>query len=82
MTNVPLLAKGRGVRMNNLYMRSMVIDVRLPGCDTGALWHAPIFERWGGAGFYPKYNFVHLDVGLHWHWCKPSGSDAAVPWPG
>ena len=81
-TNAELLARGRGVRKNSLHMRGMAIDVRLPGRDTGALWHAAISERRGGTGYYPKYDFVHLDVGPHWHWCKPSRCDGGAPRPG
>ncbi len=81
-TNAALLAAGRGVRKNSLHMRGMAIDVRLPGRDTGALWHAAITERRGGTGFYPKYDFVHLDVGPHWHWCKPRRCDGGAPSPG
>lgn len=81
-TNAKLLAEGRGVRKNSLHMRGMAIDVRLPGRDTGTLWHAAIAERRGGTGFYPKYDFVHVDVGPHWHWCKPSRCDGGSPRPG
>ena len=81
-TNAKLLAQGRGIRKNSLHMRGMAIDVRLPGRDSGALWHAAISERRGGTGFYPKYNFVHVDVGPHWHWCKPSRCDGGAPRPG
>jgi uncharacterized protein YcbK (DUF882 family) len=81
-TNAALLARGRGVRKNSLHLRGMAIDIRLPGRDTGALWHAAISERRGGTGFYPKYNFVHVDVGPHWHWCKPSRCDGGKPQPG
>jgi uncharacterized protein YcbK (DUF882 family) len=81
-TNAKLLAQGRGVRKNSLHMRGMAIDIRLPGRDTGALWHAAISARRGGTGFYPKYDFVHLDVGPHWHWCKPSRCNGGAPRPG
>jgi uncharacterized protein YcbK (DUF882 family) len=81
-TNATLLAKGRGIRKNSLHMRGMAIDIRLPGRDTGTLWHAAIAERRGGTGFYPKYNFVHVDVGPHWHWCKPSRCEGGKPQPG
>ena len=81
-TNAKLLAQGRGIRKNSLHMRGMAIDVRLPGRDSGALWHAAISERRGGTGFYPKYNFVHVDVGPHWHWCKPSRCDGGAARPG
>jgi len=81
-TNASLLAKGRGIRKNSLHMRGKAIDVRLPGRDSGALWHAAISERRGGTGFYPKYNFVHVDVGPHWHWCKPSRCEGGKPMPG
>ncbi len=81
-TNAQLLAKGRGVRKNSLHMSGKAIDVRLPGRDTGALWHAALSARHGGTGFYPKYDFVHLDVGPYWHWCKPSRCEGGAPRPG
>lgn len=81
-TNAKLLAHGRGVRNNSLHMRGMAIDVRLPGRDSGALWYAAITEARGGTGFYPKYDFVHVDVGPRWHWCKPHSCDGGTPQPG
>lgn len=67
-TNAELLAKGRGVAAESPHMRGMAIDVRLPGRDTVLLRHVARLRRTGGVGYYPKYNFIHLDTGRVRHW--------------
>ena len=67
-TNADLRAKGRGVAAGSLHMLGMAIDVRLPGRDTVLLRHVARLRRAGGVGYYPKYNFVHLDTGRVRHW--------------
>jgi uncharacterized protein YcbK (DUF882 family) len=71
-TNAELIVKGRGVSAGSLHMVGMAIDVRLPGRDTVLLRRIARLRRAGGVGYYPKYNFVHLDTGRVRHW---------VSWP-
>jgi hypothetical protein len=44
-------------------MRGMAADVRLPGRSLADLQQAALSLELGGVGYYPKSNFIHVDVG-------------------
>ena len=44
-------------------MKGMAIDIRIPGCELSELRRAALSLHAGGVGYYPKSNFVHVDVG-------------------
>jgi uncharacterized protein YcbK (DUF882 family) len=46
----------------------MAVDVRIPGRPLRALRQAAVAQKSGGVGFYPKSDFVHLDVGRVRYW--------------
>jgi uncharacterized protein YcbK (DUF882 family) len=62
-TNSYLRRRGRGVAKNSLHMQGKAADVRLPGCDLPVLRRAALDLKGGGVGYYPRADFVHLDVG-------------------
>jgi uncharacterized protein YcbK (DUF882 family) len=62
-TNAMLRKKSKGVARRSLHMRGMAIDIRLPGCDLTTLRRAALSMKKGGVGYYPKSNFIHVDVG-------------------
>jgi uncharacterized protein YcbK (DUF882 family) len=62
-TNAMLRRVTSGVAKNSYHMQGKAIDVRLGGCPTEKLRDACIQERAGGVGYYPKSNFVHVDMG-------------------
>jgi len=63
-TNAILAATGGGgVASGSLHMRGEAIDIRVPGRPSGAVRDAALKLRRGGVGFYPKSDFVHLDIG-------------------
>ena len=62
-TNASLLEQGRGVVKNSLHLYGLAADVRLPGFPLSALRRAALSLKGGGVGYYPKSDFVHIDVG-------------------
>ena len=67
-TNAALRDQGRAVAKRSLHMQGKAIDVRLPGCDTGRLREVAWALQRGGVGYYPKLDFVHVDVGRVRFW--------------
>jgi uncharacterized protein YcbK (DUF882 family) len=44
-------------------MKGMAIDINLTDVKLKSLKKAAIALKKGGVGYYPKSNFVHVDVG-------------------
>jgi uncharacterized protein YcbK (DUF882 family) len=44
-------------------MDGKAMDVRLPGVPLDQLRDAAVAMQFGGVGFYPRDQFVHLDTG-------------------
>jgi uncharacterized protein YcbK (DUF882 family) len=49
-------------------MQAMAIDIRIPGVQTLAVRDAALAMRRGGVGYYPKSDFVHVDMGRVRRW--------------
>lgn len=62
-TNRRLRAQGRNVALYSLHMEGEAIDIRVPGQDLTQVRDAAISLRKGGVGYYPRSQFVHVDVG-------------------
>jgi uncharacterized protein YcbK (DUF882 family) len=67
-TNQTLAKKSGGVAKKSLHMRGMAIDIRVPGIQLTRLRTAAVALKIGGVGFYPKPDFVHVDVGRVRYW--------------
>ncbi|HXJ84897.1 MAG TPA: DUF882 domain-containing protein [Candidatus Methylomirabilis sp.] len=67
-TNAILVATTTGVAQSSLHVAGMAIDIRLPGCSLEALRDAAKSLRGGGVGYYPRSDFVHIDVGPVRYW--------------
>jgi uncharacterized protein YcbK (DUF882 family) len=68
-TNAMLAAAdGSGVAKNSLHMSGRAIDVRVEGLDLAYLRQAAMAMKRGGVGYYPKSDFVHVDVGAVRSW--------------
>jgi len=67
-TNAMLREESNGVAANSLHMQGMAIDVRLPGRSLRSLHAAAVRLERGGVGYYPRSDFVHLDVGRVRYW--------------
>ncbi|MEJ2641789.1 MAG: YcbK family protein [Desulfosarcinaceae bacterium] len=62
-TNAMLRRITTGVAKNSYHMKGKAIDIRLRGCPTHKLRDICLQVHAGGVGYYPKSNFVHVDVG-------------------
>jgi uncharacterized protein YcbK (DUF882 family) len=62
-TNAMLAARSDGVATHSLHMSGRAIDIRIEGVDLAYLRHAAIKLGEGGVGYYPKSQFVHVDIG-------------------
>jgi uncharacterized protein YcbK (DUF882 family) len=67
-TNSILRTKSNGVAKKSLHTHGKAIDIRIPGCELKSLHRTAIKLKMGGVGFYPRSNFVHLDVGRVRYW--------------
>jgi len=68
LTNAMLASLSESVAPNSLHMAGRAIDVRLPGRPLWAVRQVATALRAGGVGYYPRSQFVHLDVGSVRHW--------------
>ena len=70
VTNAMLRAEHEhsGVASKSLHMQGMAIDIRIPGRDLADLHVAALAARSGGVGYYPRSDFVHVDVGRVRSW--------------
>jgi uncharacterized protein YcbK (DUF882 family) len=57
-----------GVARNSLHMQAEAIDIRLPGVSTAGLRNVALALERGGVGYYPRSDFIHVDVGRIRHW--------------
>ena len=67
-TNATLAQQSGGVAKKSLHMKGMAADVRLPGRALSDLKHAAVSLKLGGVGYYPKSDFIHMDVGRVRYW--------------
>jgi uncharacterized protein YcbK (DUF882 family) len=67
-TNAFLRAHSTGVAENSLHLVGKAIDIRSPGRDLRNLQKVAIALKAGGVGYYPKSDFVHVDVGRVRYW--------------
>jgi uncharacterized protein YcbK (DUF882 family) len=68
-TNESLRANSNGVAKNSLHIKAEAIDLRMPGIDTLKLRRAALALHRGGVGYYPRSDFIHVDVGRVRRWC-------------
>jgi uncharacterized protein YcbK (DUF882 family) len=62
-TNAWLCRLNRGVVENSLHLCGKAVDIRLPGCGLPSLRSVAMDLKRGGVGFYPRSDFIHVDVG-------------------
>lgn len=61
-TNELLRKQSTGVAKNSLHMKGRAIDIRLSGTPLTQLRDAAKSLNAGGVGYYPRSNFIHVDV--------------------
>lgn len=62
-TNAALAARSGGVARHSLHLEGEALDLRLPGRELKDVQRAALALRRGGVGYYPRSNFVHIDIG-------------------
>jgi uncharacterized protein YcbK (DUF882 family) len=67
-TNAFLRSRSSGVAENSLHLVGQAIDVRAPGRSLSNLRKAAMALKGGGVGYYPKSDFVHVDIGRVRYW--------------
>jgi uncharacterized protein YcbK (DUF882 family) len=67
-TNAMLHAHSEAVATNSLHMYGMAADIRVPGRYLANVHRAATALRRGGVGYYPRADFVHVDVGRVRYW--------------
>ncbi|MBI3344244.1 MAG: DUF882 domain-containing protein [Gammaproteobacteria bacterium] len=67
-TNAMLAERSGGVAKHSLHMQGLAIDIRVPGCDLAVLRKTAVALQGGGVGYYPRSDFVHVDVGRVRYW--------------
>lgn len=67
-TNAQLHARSTGVAKASLHMRGEAIDLRVSNRGLLQVRDAARRLRSGGVGFYPRSQFVHLDIGRVRFW--------------
>jgi uncharacterized protein YcbK (DUF882 family) len=68
-TNESLRAHSAGVAKNSLHTHAEAIDLRMPGVETLELRKAALALHRGGVGYYPRSDFIHVDIGRVRQWC-------------
>jgi len=67
-TNAMLASYSDGVAAGSLHMSGMAIDIRLPGRSLRQVHQVALAMDAGGVGYYPRSDFVHVDVGRVRRW--------------
>jgi uncharacterized protein YcbK (DUF882 family) len=78
-TNAMLARTTRGVAAHSLHTVGMAVDVRVPGRRMQHVYAAARNLQLGGVGYYPRSDFVHLDVGRVRTWDGPEKRFAVRP---
>ena len=62
-TNQMLSKRSRSVARKSLHMQGHAVDIRIPGLSIARLRKIAVDLGQGGVGYYPRSNFVHVDIG-------------------
>jgi len=68
VTNAMLHEKSSGVASNSQHLLGKAMDIRVADRNLKSVYNTALAMAVGGAGYYPKSDFVHVDVGPVRHW--------------
>ena len=71
-SNELLRKNGRNAARNSYHLKGQAADIRLPDGHLNSLLKVATVIKGGGVGYYPRDNFVHVDVGPVRYW-SPRG---------
>jgi uncharacterized protein YcbK (DUF882 family) len=80
-TNGALRRRSSGVSEHSQHMLGKAMDVRMPDVDTGRLRAVAMRMQYGGVGYYPSSEFVHIDTGNVRAWPRMSQDQLARLFP-
>ncbi len=67
-TNAWLASQSEGVARHSLHMYGMAADINVQGRSLALLQIVALTMRSGGVGYYPRSDFVHVDIGRVRRW--------------
>jgi uncharacterized protein YcbK (DUF882 family) len=67
-SNALLRKKNKGVAKQSLHIYGKAVDIRVPGRKLRDVRRAAMNLKGGGVGYYPRSNFIHIDVGNIRYW--------------
>lgn len=67
-TNAWLAGQSEGVARHSLHMYGMASDINVQGRSLALLQIVALALRGGGVGYYPRSDFVHVDIGRVRRW--------------
>jgi uncharacterized protein YcbK (DUF882 family) len=62
-TNEALRKRREGVAKNSYHIKGQAVDIYVPNVSLRKLRDVALGLKKGGVGYYPKSNFLHVDVG-------------------
>ncbi|MFZ1202384.1 MAG: DUF882 domain-containing protein [Desulfobacterales bacterium] len=71
-SNDLLRQSGRKAARNSYHLKGQAADIRLPDVHLASLLKVAKVIKGGGVGYYPRDNFVHVDVGPVRYWSPKS----------
>jgi uncharacterized protein YcbK (DUF882 family) len=67
-TNAMLAAHSEGVARHSMHIEGRAADINLPDRQLSTLQQVALALQFGGVGYYPQSDFVHVDTGRVRHW--------------
>ena len=67
-TNAMLAARTEGVARHSMHIEARAADINVPGRQLSILQRVALALQFGGVGYYPQSDFVHVDTGRVRHW--------------
>ncbi|HEY2663225.1 MAG TPA: DUF882 domain-containing protein [Candidatus Binataceae bacterium] len=67
-TNAMLHSRNEGVAPHSLHIEAMAADIAVPGLSLATLHSVAVALGGGGVGYYPRSDFVHVDIGKIRYW--------------
>ncbi|HTT76961.1 MAG TPA: DUF882 domain-containing protein [Candidatus Binataceae bacterium] len=67
-TNAMLAARTEGVARHSMHILGRAADINVPDRQLSILQRVALALQFGGVGYYPQSDFVHVDTGRVRHW--------------